>query len=308
MEYKYVNGNTMKTNEDNLLDQYYTKREVSNQLFKTTCDVIKKYEKDLAKFTWLEPSVGEGCFFDNLPKKRRIGIDIDPKREGVIKEDYLSYELPNRRLIVIGNPPFGHRGVSALEFINHSQKAEYVAFILPMFFKSLGKGSIRYRVKGFNLIHEENLPKNSFYLANGKDVDVNCCFQIWSKNHKIENEEFSWYNNKKAEPFGNYLKVVTVSLAKNRECGKEWIFDKRANWYLSSTFYNENRVVDSFDGVKYKSGIAIIYTTKDRQQIRMLDRIFQNADWIQYSSLATNSCHHIGKSHIFKLLQDFLGD
>ena len=115
----------------------------------------------------------------------------------------------------------------------------------------------------------------------------------------IENEEFSWYNNKKAEPFGNYLKVVTVSLAKNRECGKEWIFDKRANWYLSSTFYNENRVVDSFDGVKYKSGIAIIYTTKDRQQIRMLDRIFQNADWLQYSSLATNSCHHIGKSHIF---------
>lgn len=309
MEYRYVNGNIMKINDNNLLDQYYTKREVSSDLYKKTYEILESYEKNLSNYVWLEPSVGEGCFFDNLPKENRIGIDIDPKRSDIIKHDYLTYDLPkNKKLIVIGNPPFGHRGVLALEFINHSQDAEYVAFILPMFFKSVGKGSIRYRVKNFNLIYEEDLKKNSFYLSNGKDADVKCCFQIWSKNHRKENNEFSWYNNKEIEPYSKYIKVVTVSLAKNRECGKDWIFNKKANWYISSTFFKNNEVVDSFDKVKYKSGLAFIYTTKEKKMIKKLDKIFISTDWNKYSSLATNGCHHIGKSHIFKLLRDTLGE
>lgn len=306
MEYKYVNGNSMKTNADNLLDQYFTKRDVSMRLYLKTLEVIQRYENNLAEYTWLEPSVGEGCFFDILPADRRIGIDLEPQNDEVIRHDYLTYNLPDEKIIVIGNPPFGHRGVLALEFINHSSSAEYVAFVLPMFFKSVGKGSIRYRVKGFNLIYEENLPHNSFYLANGKDADVKCCFQIWSKNHALENQEYSWYSNNKSEPFGNYVKVVTVSLAKKRECGKEWIFDKKADWYLSSTFYKNNSVVKSFDEVNYKSGIAIIYTTQDREIINRLNDIFTNADWTKYASLATNGCYHIGKSHIFQLLKDKL--
>ena len=40
-----------------------------------------------------------------------------------------------------------------------------------------------------------------------------------------------------------------------------------------------------------------------------LDEIFTTADWFKYSSLATNGCRHIGKSHIYKLLQDnFIGE
>ena len=308
MSLKYVNGKTMKENNNNKLDQYYTKREVSKALFEKTVDLISKYEKNIETYTWLEPSVGEGCFFDNLPKQRRIGIDIDPKREEIIKHDYLTYDLPKEKVIVIGNPPFGHRGVLALEFINHSINAEYVAFILPMFFTSKGKGSIRYRVKGFNLIYEENLPHNSFYLPDGKDANVKCCFQIWSKNHSLENNEFSWYNNKKNEPFTEYLKLVTVSLAKKRECGKEWIFNKKANWYLSSTFFKENTVVDAFDKVKYQSGIAIIYTTNNKKIVQKLDKILISADWKKYATLATNGCYHIGKSNIFNLLNDTLGE
>ncbi|MBQ8196513.1 MAG: SAM-dependent methyltransferase [Clostridia bacterium] len=298
----------MRENRNNVLDQYFTKREVSKQLYNTTIKTISKYEKDISSFTWIEPSVGEGCFFDELPIDRRIGIDIEPKRTEVIRSDYLLYDLPKGRIIVIGNPPFGHRGVLALEFINHSQNAEYVAFILPMFFKSLGKGSIRYRVKGFSLIHEEDLPEKSFYLANGKDVDVKCCFQIWSKNHNADIKEYSWYNNKDNEPFHDYVKLVTVSLAKKRECGKEWIFDKKADWYISSSFFKENTVVKNFEEVKYKSGIAIIYKTKNATDRKRLDNVFMNAKWTQYASLATNGCYHLGKSNIFKLLQDTIGE
>ena len=302
MNLKYVNGNIMKSNSKNYFDEYFTKPEISERLYKKTCEIISKYE-NINKYTWIEPSVGDGSFYKLLPKNK-IGIDIKETKYDTILSDYLNYELPDKPLIVIGNPPFGHRGVLALKFIEHSEKAEFVAFMLPMFFQSLGKGSIRYRVKNFGLLYEEVLPENSFYIGN-KEKDIKCCFQIWSKNYNNLKKEFCWYNQKeKLEPFNNLLKVVTVSLAKNRECGKEWIFNKKANYYLSSTFFKENNVVKDFDLVKYKSGIAIIYTTQNIGMIKKLDALFKTADWNKYSSIATNGCRHIGKSHIYKLLED----
>ncbi|MDO4673715.1 SAM-dependent methyltransferase [Campylobacter sp.] len=301
MNLRYVNGGVMKSNANNHFDEYFTKPEIAKTLFEKSKKIIAKYE-NLDKYTWLEPSVGEGCFYKLLPESK-IGIDINASKFDIVQGDYLKFELPKKPLIVIGNPPFGHRGVLALEFIKHSKGADFVCFILPMFFQSLGKGSVRYRIKDFHLLYEESLPHNSFYLENGKEKDVKCCFQIWSKNYKSERQEFSWYAQKeKQEPFSDILKVVTVSLAKNRECGKEWIFDKKANFYLSSTFFKENAVVKDFSQVKYKSGVAIIYN--DNAPKEKLNELFLNADWIRYSSLATNGCRHIGKSHIFKLLHE----
>lgn len=304
--FKYTNGNLMKDNVKNKFDEYFTKPEIAQNLFDKFCKIVGKKE-DLNKFIFIEPSVGNGAFFKLLPQNK-IGIDIKQTEFDTIQSDFLAYNLPkspNQPFIVIGNPPFGHRGVLALEFIKHAANADFVAFILPMFFQSLGKGSIRYRVKGFYLLYEQNLPQNSFYTADGKDKDVKCCFQIWSKNHKNPKNEFSWYCQKeKQEPFNEILKVITVSLAKNRECGKEWIFNKKADFYLSSTFFKQNAVVDSFDKVKYKSGIAIIYTTQDTRLKARLNSLFLNADWLTYSTQATNGCYHIGKSHIFQLLSD----
>ncbi len=304
-EFRYVNGNLMKENSGNLLDQYFTNKELAKSLYQKTYDFIIQYETNIDDYIWLEPSVGEGCFFDLLPENKKLGVDISPLGNDIIKSDYLKFNLPNEKLIVIGNPPFGHRGVMALNFINHSQKAEYVCFILPMFFESKGKGSIKYRVKGFNLIHSEILPKNSFYVpTTQKTVDVKCVFQIWSKNHKLENEEFSWYNNRHKEPFGDILKVYTVSLAKKRECGKKWIFDRKADFYISSTFHNKISIVYSFDEVKYKSGVAIVFTTENETIKNTVKQILETTDWKKYASLATNSCYHIGKSNIFHVLQD----
>lgn len=304
-EYRYVNGNKMKENSDNMLDQYFTNKELAVNLFAKTKNIISQYEQNIDNYFWLEPSVGEGCFFDLLPKTQRIGVDIAPLREDIIKSDYLQYQLSSEKLIVIGNPPFGHRGVMALNFINHSQKAEYICFILPMFFESKGKGSIKYRVRGFNLIHSERLPKNSFYIpTTEKTVDVKCVFQIWSKNHKLETEEFSWYNNRKQEPFVDIVKIFTVSLAKKRECGKKWIFDQKADFYISSTFHDNISIVTSFDEVKYKSGVAIVFTTQNQEIRHKVKNILENTNWAKYATLATNSCYHIGKSNIFEVLQD----
>ena len=305
-DFKYVNGNIMKINTNNLFDQYFTKDTLAKELFQKTNEIISKYENNIKEFQWIEPSAGNGVFYNLLPKNNRIGIDIYPKNNEIIKSDYLNYILPKtKKNIIIGNPPFGHRGVTALNFINHSQDADYVCFILPMFFESKGKGSIRYRVKGFNLIHSERLPKDSFYTPhNNKNIDVKCVFQIWSKNHKLANEEFSWYNNRKNEPFGDMVKVFTVSLAKNRECGKRWIFEEKADFYISSTFHDKISIVDTFDKVKYKSGVAVILTTEDENLRGKIINLFNEVDWKKYGSLATNSCYHIGKSNIFQVIQD----
>lgn len=303
---KYVNGNAMKINTNNVLDQYFTKKEVATYLFGKICEVITSFEKNIDNFNWIEPSAGNGVFFDLLPENNRIGIDINPLNPEIIQANFLQYKLPkDSRNIVIGNPPFGHRGVMALNFINHSKNAEYVCFILPMFFDSNGKGSIKYRVKGLNLIHSEKLPKNSFYTPNNdKDADIKCVFQIWSKNHKVENEGFNWYKNKKNEPFKDLVNIYTVSLAKNRECGKKWIYDEKADFYITSTFYNNTSIVYNFDEVKYKSGVALVFATKDDEIKEKIMNVFRNTDWKQYGTLATNSCYHIGKSNIFQVLQD----
>ena len=305
-DFKYANGNAMKINTNNLLDQYFTKTTTAEYLLEKTNEIISQYEDNIEKFQWIEPSAGNGTFFNLLPKNNRIGIDIHPLNDEIIQSDYLQYSLPkNKKSIVIGNPPFGHRGVMALNFINHSKNADYVCFILPMFFESKGKGSVKYRVKGFNLIHSERLVENAFYNPNtDKSVDVKCVFQIWSKNHKTNEEEFSWYKNKKNEPFGDILKIYTVSLAKKRECGKRWIYDEKADYYLSSTFYGSISVVDTFEEVKYKSGVAFVLTTTDEVMRNKIKDLLQNLDWTKYGSLATNSCYHLGKSNIFSAIQD----
>ncbi len=303
--FKYLNGNTMKINELNLLDQYFTKVSVAEDLYNKAKKIISEYD-NIENFLWIEPSAGNGVFFNLLPKQKRIGIDIKPLTNEIIKSDYLNYKLPkDTKSIVIGNPPFGHRGVTALNFINHSQQADYVCFILPMFFESKGKGSIKYRVNRFNLLHSERLTENAFYNQNtGKQVDVKCVFQIWSKNHNTKTDEFSWYKNRKNEPFGEILKIYTVSLAKKRECGKRWIYDEKADFYISSTFHSSISIANTFDEVKYKSGVAVVFTTKDEKLKKKLMCLFKDTDWKKYASLATNSCYHIGKSNIFHLLQD----
>lgn len=306
---RYVNGKMMRINNDNPLDQYFTKDHIAKKLYLRAIEIISKYEKNnLNDFIWIDPCAGNGVFYNLLPPDRRIGIDINPMNSEIIKADYLEYKIPHKS-IIIGNPPFGHRGVTALEFINHSKNAHYVCFILPMFFESNGKGSIKYRVKGLNLIHSERLPKNSFYIpSNLKDIDVKCVFQIWSKHHlpKNKQDKFNWYSNKKNEPFKDLLRVYTVSLAKNRECGKHWIFNEKADFYLSSTFHGNTQIVHSFEEVNYKSGIAVVFTTKDESLKNKMLEIFKNTDWRKYGSLATNSCYHLGKSNIYQVIYDNL--
>lgn len=161
----------------NIKDQFYTNETVA----KSCIDHILNLLPITSEYMWIEPSAGNGAFLHNIPKEfQKIGIDIDPKANDIIKEDYLTWNPPlDKNCIVFGNPPFGRQSSLAKSFIIKSCKfANIVAFILP---KSFTKPSMYncFDLK-FHLIHFHDLEKNSFVI-NDTVYDVPCVFQIWQR-------------------------------------------------------------------------------------------------------------------------------
>ena len=157
------------------LDKFYTKEEIAIKCINRID--FSKYE--LA----IDPCCGDGSFYRNLPIKK-IGIDIEPNIDNVIKHDFLTWNYNNlnidkSKIITISNPPFGKQGSLAMNFIKRSSEfSDTIAFILPL---SFSKNSIKNRIpKYYHLIYEEMLPEDSF-LLDGENYIVKCVFQIWER-------------------------------------------------------------------------------------------------------------------------------
>ena len=186
-----LNDNTVSQKQDtgkfriNMKDQFYTNENVAKSCIQ---DIIRllPFTND---YTWVEPSAGNGSFLHNIPTSfEKVGLDLDPKADDILKQDYLKW-IPslNKDIIVFGNPPFGRQSSLAKAFISKScEFAKIIAFILP---RSFTKPSMfnAFNLK-FHLIHSAELEKNSFVI-NGSKYDVPCVFQIWQKtdiDRKIE--------------------------------------------------------------------------------------------------------------------------
>lgn len=158
------------------LDQFYTNPKYAEHVF----NVIKS-KIDLNIFdVLLEPSAGSGSFFNLFDKKKRIGLDLDPKSSDIIKLNFFDWQPPkNSKIIAIGNPPFGKNSSLAIKFFQRcAEYSDVIAFIVP---KTFRKASVINRLnKKFHIIHDEEVPKNSF-IFNEKVYNVPCCLQIWIK-------------------------------------------------------------------------------------------------------------------------------
>lgn len=158
------------------LDQFYTKKEIA----KICYDLVSK-TINVSNYTLIEPSAGEGTFSD-LFHENKIALDLDPKKDNIIKQDFFDFTINTKNNIIIGNPPFGKNSSLAIKFFNRSALfSEYICMILPKTFK---KDSVINKLDfSFHLLKEIDLPKNSFIFDN-KDYDVPCIFQIWKKMEK----------------------------------------------------------------------------------------------------------------------------
>ncbi len=273
-------------------DQFYTQKELAKSCYNKSISIIKELGIDINNYNFIEPSAGSGSFFNIFPKDRRIGLDIEPKCEGVIQKDFLLWEPETSHNIIIGNPPFGLRGHLALKFINRAAKfCDFVCFILPPLFSSDGKGSCMGRVKGLNLIHSEIID-SSFYYPDGKSVSVNVVFQIWSKYHTVIEE--------KTVDLSGIIKLYSLSDGGTPSSTRNKAHLYNCDYYLPSTVFGRDtmKLYKNFKELPCSRGYGI----KILSQKNKIEKIIQKIDWSTVAFLSTNGAFNLRFSIIEKAI------
>lgn len=151
--------------------QHFTGRGEARRLYELTCKVIAEHGIEFD--CWLEPSAGDGAFYDLLPSNQRLGIDIDPPRDDLIAADFLTFDdfAPGRTYAAIGNPPWGENG--AVRFFNRcADHCSVIAFVVPRSF--LRPHAINQLDRRFRRLHEEELWR-------GQPPAFASVFQIWAR-------------------------------------------------------------------------------------------------------------------------------
>lgn len=185
------------------LDQYYTSEEDMIYCVNKTLDILQ--ENGYAVSEFLEPSAGQGVFSNYLytSGKNVIALDIEPKAEGIIEADYLTYDIEYKKdRLIIGNPPFGARLNLARQFYNKSvQIGDYISFILPI--SQLNNTQTMYK---FDLLYSEDLGELIF----SGDRKVHCCLNIYvrpknglnkKKSFKLKDVEIVRQDSKRYKDF-----------------------------------------------------------------------------------------------------------
>ena len=155
--------------------QHFTGRGEAKRLYELTRRVIA--EHGIKVDCWLEPSAGDGAFFDLLPKDRRLGLDIDSRRSDIVQADFLAFDnfIPDVVYAAIGNPPWGDNGV--IKFFNHcAEHCSVIAFLVPMSFRR--PQAINQLDPRFHLLHEEVSPR-------GQPAVFATVFQIWVRDDEL---------------------------------------------------------------------------------------------------------------------------
>lgn len=158
------------------LDKFYTIPSIAEKCLESIGFRYKWSDWGLV----IEPSVGNGSFFTRIPTDKKIGIDILPEHNDIIKQDFLTYNPPDDvgKILVVGNPPFGKVSSLAIKFFNHSSKwADVIAFIIPRTFRRV---SVQNKLNSnFHLIYDEDIPMSPCSFT--PPMMAKCCFQIWEK-------------------------------------------------------------------------------------------------------------------------------
>lgn len=166
----------------NTIDKYYTKPNIATQCINLIKTHVTIGPTDLI----IEPSAGNGAFITQIKSitTNYKFYDLEPEHDEIVRQNFLELDITQLQTVtsrqpihVVGNPPFGRQSSLAIKFIKKCcQFAKSISFILPKSFKK--ESMQKYFAKNFHLVHECDLPTNSF-LVNNIDCDVPCVFQIW---------------------------------------------------------------------------------------------------------------------------------
>ena len=87
------------------LDQFFTKVDVAKNCYKKLLEYLSSKNVSIDDCLFVEPSAGAGAFFNLLPEKQRIGLDICPMNKDIIEQEFLSWKTPqtDKKIVVIGS-------------------------------------------------------------------------------------------------------------------------------------------------------------------------------------------------------------
>lgn len=173
----HQNKRVLHTDSNKLLDKYYTKLEVVRKCLSVVNDIGHEYD------CVVEPSAGDGAFYNEIDHPNKIGLDLEPGCDGVTKQDWLEYRLPSdfKRALIIGNPPFGQYHKLSSRFILHSMSfpnVQTISFILPNVYKKHTRQRIlpsHWRIASIT-----DVGKNAFTIG-GKECHIPSSFFVFDK-------------------------------------------------------------------------------------------------------------------------------
>lgn len=243
------------------LDKFYTNDNISENCLKT---IEKIYEWSKWELV-IEPSAGNGSFLKKIPINKKIGIDIFPDDNDIIKQDFLTYYPDNniKNILIVGNPPFGKGSSLAIKFFNHAAKyGNVIAFIIPRTFRRI---SIQNKLNiNFHLILDDDIPITPCSFT--PNMMVKCCFQIWEKKEnkrekvKLETKHKDWQfigfgpKDEKGQPTPP-KDVDFVIRAYGGKCGE--IIDKKLellrpkSWHWIKSNIDLNILIQRFKNLDY---------------------------------------------------------
>ena len=173
----------------NNLDQFYTDAATVQRCVALAQQFLR--DAGITRPGYIEPAAGDGAFLAGLaPDCDAIAMDLAPGAPHIPQADFLIWNYPGPRppdnLVVIGNPPFGKRGSTAVAFLNHAaRQAATVAFILPACFRKYG---IQKQIApDLALQIQHDLDWNEYRLPDGRKQLLNTVFQIWSRHTPYPN-------------------------------------------------------------------------------------------------------------------------
>jgi hypothetical protein len=241
------------------LDQFYTVPGIAKKYLTIFNDLISDFNYDVI----LEPSAGSGSFYNLLPHDKRIGFDIQPKCEGVVKMDFFDFKHdPDLTYIVIGNPPFGKVSSTAIKFFNKcTDFADIIGFIIPRTFKRISvQNSLN---MNFNLIYSDDIPLKPCCFS--PKMAAKCCFQIWQKGERrypikleLKHDDFNFIhmgpkdtNNQPTPPADADFAIK----AYGSNCGKIQkinLHDLRPkSWHWIKSNIDIQELIDKFESLDY---------------------------------------------------------
>ncbi len=253
-------------NNIKMTDKFYTIPIISEKCINIVGSFYNWNEWDLI----IEPSAGNGSFLTKIPSNNKIGIDILPEHEDIKKMDFLTYEPPlkdKKKIIVIGNPPFGRVSSLAIKFFNHASKwANVIAFIIPRTFRRI---SVQNKLDTyFHLIYDEELPIKPCCF--NPPMMAKCCFQIWEKKDvkrsiielEIKHKDWDFLNFGEKDINGQPTPPINADFAIRAyggKCGEIIDFKleqlRPKSWHWIKSNIDKNILIERFKNLDYSLSI-----------------------------------------------------